>query len=114
MEDLQTQIQEQSCDLFDVDDFYTDAFREISLAVKDQVRQWGFEELGYITRSFFEAPRLRNLNESPDDFEVGEVYRIDNGEVAFSITFTTKGNIECDELHDYDPMERPWTTEFVG
>lgn len=114
LDELQTQIQEQSYELFDVDDFYADAFHEIILAAKDQVRQWDFQELGSITRRSFEAPRLLNLNESPDDFEVGEVYRIEDGEVAFSITFTIKGTIECDEIHDYDPMERPWTTEFVG
>lgn len=114
LDDLQTRIQEQTFELFDVSDFFADAFDQIALAVKDHVRQWGFQELGYITRSHFEAPRLTGLNTSPDDFEVGEVYRIENKEIAFSIKFTVKGAIECDEIHDYDPMDRPWTTEFVG
>lgn len=114
LEDLRTQIQEESSDLFDVESFFADAFDQISASVKDHVRQWGFEELGYITRRSFESPRLLDLKESPDDFEVGEVYRTGDEEVAFSIRFRIGGAIECDEIHDYSPMERPWTSEFVG
>ncbi len=114
LDDLQIQIQEQTSDLFDARDFFADAFERVTLAVEDHVRQWDFQELGRTTQSHFEMPRLANLSTSPEDFEVGEVYRIDGGEIGFSIEFTVKGMIECDEIEDYDPRERSWTTEFAG
>ena len=114
LNDLQTQIQEQTFDNFDVVDFFAEAFHEISLAVKDQVIQWDFQGLGHITRTLFEAPRLIHLDEAPEEIDVGEVYRMEDNQLAFSIGFTLKGSIECDEWHDYDPTERPWTTDFVG
>jgi len=82
--------------------------------LRDAIIWEGVLELGRTTQSHFEMPRLANLNASAEDFEVGEVYRIDGGEIGFSIEFTVKGVIECDEIEDYDPRERPWTTEFAG
>jgi hypothetical protein len=114
LDDLQIQMQEQRFDLFDIKDFFADAFERVTLAVEDHVRQWDFQELGRTTQSRFETPKLANLNTSPEDFEVGEVYRIDGGEIGFAIEFTVKGMIECDEIEDFDPRERPWTTQFVG
>ena len=114
LEDLQIQIQEKTFENFDVEDLFADAYDEITLAVKDCVRQWGFQELGYIHRSWFESPRVININASPEDYEVGEVYRIADEEIAFSIVFAIKGSIECDEINDSDTMERQWSTEFVG
>lgn len=114
LDDLQVQIQEQTSELFDVAEFYTEAYEGIRLSVEDHVRHWDFQELGYITRRLFESPKLLDLTDSPDEWDVSEVYRTDADEVAFSIVFTLKGEIKCDEIHDHDPMERPWTTEFVG
>jgi hypothetical protein len=114
LDDLQIQIQEQTTERFDVVDFYAAAYNEIRVAVEDHVRHWNFQELDYIIRRFFESPKLLDLAASPDVWDVSEVYRTDADEIAFSIVFTLKGEIECDEIHDHDPMERPWTTEFVG
>jgi hypothetical protein len=114
LDDLQIQIQEQTTERFDVVDFYAAAYNEIRVAVEDHVRHWNFQELGYIIRRFFESPKLLDLADSPDEWDVSEVYRTDADEIAFSIVFTLKGEIECDEIHDHEPMERPWTTEFVG
>lgn len=114
LSDLQAQIQEQTSDLVNVGDFFADAFDRITLAVEDHVSQWDFEGLDRIARSCFEAPRLASLDTSPDDFRVGEVYRIEGGEIAFSIEFTIQGAIECDEIQNHNPMEQPWTSEFVG
>ncbi len=114
LDNFQTAIQEQSFVLFNVEDFFADAFHDISAAVKDHVRHWGFEELGYFSRRMFEVPRLLGINESFDEYEVAEVYRTNEEEVAFSITFKIPGTIECDEIYDCDPRERPWTTEFFG
>lgn len=113
LDDLRLQIQEQSFDHFNVESFFADAFEEISAAVAQNVEQWDFHEIGFAGRNF-ESPRLDGLNASPEDYDVGDVYRTGVDEIAFSITFKLQGTIECDEENYQGPHVRPRTDLFTA
>lgn len=95
LNEIQKRIQDQESSLFDVVQFYREAYQEILCRVKEAVRNWGFQELGYITRGLFFSPGLANHEDSPKDWNVGEVYRTEEDEVAFSITFLVQGAVDC-------------------
>lgn len=114
LEELQLAIGEGRAGVFDALEMFGVQFREISSAVDRAAREWGFEELGWSSRRFYFSPRLADLNETPEYFEPGDVYRTDVDEVFFSITFEVEGVITCELDCSHDPRVAPWSMHSEG
>ncbi|MEX2310720.1 MAG: PIN domain-containing protein [Pirellulales bacterium] len=99
---------------FSLESFFAEAYETMGAAVENAVSKWNFTELGHLTRKFLEQPKLASLADRPSDSAVGEVFRIDEGELAFEINYRIEGEIECIEVHYLADEIPPFEDEFRG
>lgn len=120
LDSISEQIREGAYKEFDVAEFFHEYSDTISRRTEEHVKQCDFGRLTRQLAGSFRSPSLESMENSYSEFEVVDVWGLEEQQVAVAIEFTVPGQLQClearEEYYPYDKGYYPdWhEAEYVG
>jgi hypothetical protein len=120
LDTIQTQLQDGAYKVFDVCEFFHTFSDSIERKIREKVKRCHFERLTRKLAGDFRTPELKSIESKYSDYEVVDVWSLEDGQVAVAVGLKLSGEIECVEgrelmyPHEDEVFSDWFEDEFVG
>ncbi len=114
LDEIQTRIQEQEWEIFNAYTFFTEQSYAIRDDLKKDVRKLDLDRVARECHDRFDRPSLGYMEDGAFQFEVADVWQIDEDQIGIGIDYYVEGSIACQREVETEPYGEPMDEDFEG